>query len=70
MLFALNYVNQEVEDGLREVALDAVIMDTCSNGISSTDAVLNMMKEAERDGTTIAGEQWTTTFFCEIQGHN
>ena len=56
MIFALDYINKEVEEGKREVALDATIMDTCSNGISSTDAVLQMMKKAELSNTIIAGK--------------
>ena len=56
MVFALNYINEKVKNGSRQVALDAEIRDTCSNGISSTDTVLNLIREAEQDRTTIAGD--------------
>ncbi len=44
-MFALNVVNAQVREGKKKVALDAYLVDSCSNGISAIDATLVAMRE-------------------------
>ncbi len=51
MSFALDLVNAQVRRGLRRVALDARLLDSCSSGVAAIEASL----EAIWDAAPVAG---------------
>jgi hypothetical protein len=51
-IYALEYINQEVNLGNRNYPLDGILYDSCSNVITAIDSVLNVMdgKRSKKTG--------------------